>query len=57
MTPTRTPSFRQRREWLRAALAVGGGMAGATAAKYLRLWGNNLEVTLVAPMPPTSAAS
>lgn len=84
MTSTRTPSSRQRREWLRAALAsagslalpgwmqtalaassrpprqltatpsarvivVGGGMAGATVAKYLRLWGSNIEVTLVEP--------
>jgi NADH dehydrogenase FAD-containing subunit len=84
MTPTRTPSSRQRREWLRTALAtaaglalpgwmqtalaassrtprqltatpsarvivVGGGMAGATVAKYLRLWGSNIEVTLVEP--------
>lgn len=26
---------------------VGGGMAGMTLAKYLRMWGNNLDVTLV----------
>lgn len=31
-------------------VVVGGGMAGATAAKYLRLWGGSgLEVTLVEP--------
>ena len=31
-------------------VVVGGGMAGATAAKYLRLWGGaGLEVTLVEP--------
>lgn len=28
-------------------IVVGGGMAGATVAKYLRLWGNQLEVTLI----------
>ena len=28
-------------------IVVGGGMAGATVAKYLRLWGNNLAVTLI----------
>ena len=31
-------------------VVVGGGMAGATAAKYLRLWGGaNVSVTLVDP--------
>lgn len=31
---------------------VGGGMAGATAAKYLRLWGGSgVSVTLVEPNP------
>lgn len=30
-------------------LVVGGGMAGATVAKYLRLWGDSIEVTLVEP--------
>jgi sulfide dehydrogenase [flavocytochrome c] flavoprotein chain len=31
-------------------VVVGGGMAGATVAKYLRLWGGaNLSVTLVEP--------
>ncbi len=28
-------------------LVVGGGMAGATVAKYLRLWGDAVEVTLI----------
>lgn len=28
-------------------IVVGGGMAGATVAKYLRLWGDNIAVTLV----------
>lgn len=32
-------------------VVVGGGMAGATAAKYLRLWGGSgLSVTLVEPV-------
>ena len=31
-------------------VVIGGGMAGATAAKYLRLWGGvNVSVTLVEP--------
>lgn len=31
-----------------SVVVVGGGMAGATAAKFLRLWGgNNVKVTLV----------
>lgn len=31
-------------------VVIGGGMAGATVAKYLRLWGGvNLQVTLVEP--------
>jgi NADH dehydrogenase FAD-containing subunit len=28
-------------------IVVGGGMAGATVAKYLRLWGDGVQVTLV----------
>lgn len=28
-------------------IVVGGGMAGSTAAKYLRMWGDQVEVTLV----------
>ncbi len=33
-------------------IVVGGGMAGATSAKYLRLWGaDNLKVTLIEPNP------
>jgi len=28
-------------------VVVGGGFGGATAAKYLRLWGGNVDVTLV----------
>jgi NADPH-dependent 2,4-dienoyl-CoA reductase/sulfur reductase-like enzyme len=33
-------------------VVVGGGMAGATAAKYLRLWGGaGVAVTLVEPTP------
>jgi NADH dehydrogenase FAD-containing subunit len=28
-------------------IVIGGGMAGATVAKYLRLWGDNIAVTLV----------
>ena len=28
-------------------VVVGGGFGGATAARYLRLWGGNVEVTLI----------
>ena len=28
-------------------VVVGGGFGGATAARYLRLWGGNIDVTLV----------
>ena len=28
-------------------VVIGGGYGGATAARYLRLWGGNIEVTLV----------
>ncbi len=31
-------------------VVVGGGFAGATAAKYLRMWSNNaIEVTVIEP--------
>ena len=36
----------------RSVIVVGGGMAGATVAKYLRLWsGSTIDVTLVTPDP------
>ncbi|MCB1092826.1 MAG: FAD-dependent oxidoreductase, partial [Verrucomicrobiae bacterium] len=28
-------------------LVIGGGFGGATVAKYLKLWGGNLDVTLI----------
>ena len=28
-------------------VVIGGGFGGATAAKYLKLWGGNIEVTLI----------
>jgi NADPH-dependent 2,4-dienoyl-CoA reductase/sulfur reductase-like enzyme len=30
-------------------IVIGGGMGGTTVAKYLRLWGNAIEVTLIEP--------
>lgn len=30
-------------------VVVGGGFGGATVAKYLRMWGGNVQVTLVEP--------
>lgn len=38
-TPSTPPKSR--------VIVIGGGMAGATVAKYLRLWGDAVEVTLV----------
>ncbi|WIT11057.1 NAD(P)/FAD-dependent oxidoreductase [Paucibacter sediminis] len=32
-------------------VVVGGGFGGATAARYLRLWGGNVDVTLVERQP------
>ncbi len=32
-------------------IVIGGGMGGATAAKYLRLWGDGVDVTLVERQP------
>ena len=28
-------------------VVIGGGFGGATAARYLRMWGGNVDVTLV----------
>ena len=41
-TPTPTPGTVKKR-----VIVIGGGMAGATVAKYLRLWGNGIAVTLI----------
>jgi len=41
-TPTPTPGAAKSR-----VIVIGGGMAGATVAKYLRLWGDSIAVTLV----------
>lgn len=32
-------------------IVIGGGMGGATVAKYLRLWGDAIAVTLIERMP------
>ena len=37
-----TPSKKSQR-----VVVVGGGFAGATAAKYLRMWSPDLEVILI----------
>lgn len=41
-TPTPNPGTVKKR-----VIVIGGGMAGATVAKYLRLWGDNIGVTLI----------
>ena len=40
-TPTASTTIKNR------VIVIGGGMAGATVAKYLRLWGNGIAVTLI----------
>ena len=47
-----------RTGWARTAgtrkarvIVVGGGMAGATVAKYLRLWDDKVDVTLIERRP------
>ena len=42
-TPPATPKAR--------VIVIGGGMAGATVAKYLRLWGDAVDVTLIERNP------
>ena len=39
-TPSSGPSIGR-------VVVVGGGFGGATAARYLRMWGGNVDVTLV----------
>jgi len=43
LTPPAQPKAR--------VIVIGGGMAGVTAAKYLRQWGDGVDVTLVAQSP------
>ena len=31
----------------RTVVVIGGGFAGATAAKYIRLWGPDIDVILI----------
>lgn len=42
LTPTSTLTTAKSR-----VIVIGGGMGGATVAKYLRLWGDSISVTLV----------
>jgi len=46
-TPTPTPKPPPVGTAKSRVIVIGGGMAGVTVAKYLRLWGNNISVTLV----------
>jgi glycine/D-amino acid oxidase-like deaminating enzyme len=56
-TETLLSSRTSRRKHARPAspkarvIVIGGGMAGATVAKYLRLWGDAIDVTLVERSP------
>ena len=45
-TPIAPPAVPKAR-----VIVIGGGMAGASVAKYLRLWGNAVDVTLVERNP------
>lgn len=47
-TPVTAPASTQVKA---RVIVIGGGMAGATVAKYLRLWGDAVEVTLIERMP------
>ncbi|CAD5373716.1 Sulfide dehydrogenase (flavocytochrome c) flavoprotein chain [Rubrivivax sp. A210] len=49
MAPTSTPApaATPARTSIGRVVVVGGGFGGATAARYLRLWGGDIEVTLV----------
>lgn len=44
--PNPTPTTTKSR-----VIVIGGGMAGATVAKYLRLWGDGIAVTLIERNP------
>jgi sulfide dehydrogenase [flavocytochrome c] flavoprotein subunit len=47
-TPTPTPAPNPTPVTAKSrVIVIGGGMAGATVAKYLRLWGNGIAVTLI----------
>lgn len=46
-TPAPTPQPTPPATAKARVIVVGGGMAGATVAKYLRLWGDSIEVTLI----------
>ena len=49
VSATTFPAFGQAAP-LRKVVVIGGGMAGATVAKYLRLWSNQtVDVTIVEP--------
>ncbi|MGB2680600.1 MAG: FAD/NAD(P)-binding oxidoreductase [Candidatus Competibacter sp.] len=46
-----TPTFLKAQNLSGRVVVVGGGFAGATLAKYLRLWGGGVSVTLVDANP------
>ena len=46
VTPIAPPTLAKAR-----VIVIGGGMAGASVAKYLRLWGNAVDVTLIERNP------
>jgi NADH dehydrogenase FAD-containing subunit len=48
---TRTPVVNTSATAKSRVIVIGGGMGGATVAKYLRLWGDAISVTLVERMP------
>jgi sulfide dehydrogenase [flavocytochrome c] flavoprotein chain len=46
-TTAPTPTAAAAATTLKRVIVIGGGMAGATVAKYLRLWGSGIAVTLI----------
>jgi len=50
-SPGRSPPCSRRGNNSSRVVVVGGGFGGATLAKYVRMWGGNVEVTLVDANP------
>ncbi len=48
-SPTPQPPASSPSKPTHRVIVIGGGMAGATVAKYLRLWSDSIEVLLVEP--------
>ena len=49
--PSTTTTTATATNYKSRVIVIGGGMGGATVAKYLRLWGDAIGVTLIERMP------